>query len=111
MFELQALGVNFSVDDFGTGYSSLAYLKQLPLNELKIDRIFVQDAPTDLNNAALVEAIIGVARNFNLAIIAEGVETKEQVDFLAERGCHLFQGYFYGRPMAIEEFHALLPID
>ncbi|UAJ72995.1 EAL domain-containing protein [Synechocystis sp. PCC 7339] len=111
MFELQALGVHFSVDDFGTGYSSLAYLKQLPLNELKIDRIFVQDAPTDLNNAALVEAIIGVARNFNLAIIAEGVETKEQVDFLAERGCHLFQGYFYGRPMAIEEFHTLLQID
>ncbi|MBE9239727.1 EAL domain-containing protein [Synechocystis salina] len=111
MFELQALGINFSVDDFGTGYSSLAYLKQLPLNELKIDRIFVQDAPTDLNNAALVEAIIGVARNFDLAIIAEGVETKEQVDFLVERGCHLFQGYFYGRPMAIEEFHALLQID
>ncbi len=108
MFELQALGINFSVDDFGTGYSSLAYLKQLPLNELKIDRIFVQDAPTDLNNAALVETIIGVARNFDLAIIAEGVETKEQVDFLAERGCHLFQGYFFGRPMAIEEFHALL---
>lgn len=111
MFELQALGINFSVDDFGTGYSSLAYLKQLPLNELKIDRIFVQDAPTDLNNAALVEAIIGVARNFDLAIIAEGVENKEQVDFLAERGCHFFQGYLFGRPMAIEEFHALLPID
>lgn len=110
MFELQTLGIHFSVDDFGTGYSSLAYLKRLPLNELKIDRAFVQDAPTDLNNAALVEAIISVARTFNLAIVAEGVETQEQADFLAQRGCNLYQGYFFGRPMPIEEFHAQLKI-
>ncbi len=108
MSELQTLGINFSVDDFGTGYSSLSYLKRLPLNELKIDQSFVQDAPTDLNNAALVETIISVAHNFNLTTIAEGVETKEQVDFLVERGCYHFQGYLYGRPMPIEEFHAML---
>ncbi|AIE74821.1 MULTISPECIES: EAL domain-containing protein [unclassified Synechocystis] len=108
MFELQTLGVHFSVDDFGTGYSSLAYLKRLPLNELKIDRAFVQDVPQDLNNAALVEAIISVAHTFNLAIVAEGVETKEQVQFLAQLGCNVYQGYFYGRPMPIDEFHQKL---
>lgn len=108
MFELQTLGIHFSVDDFGTGYSSLSYLKRLPLNELKIDRAFVQDAPQDLNNAALVEAIISVARTFNLAIVAEGVETEEQVQFLAQLGCNFYQGYFYGRPMPIDEFHQKL---
>gem|GEM_PF-2093725 len=104
MSELQTLGIHFSIDDFGTGYSSLAYLKRLPLNELKIDKSFVQDAPSDPNDAALVEAIIAIAHNFNLAIVGEGIETIEQANFLKERGCNVYQGYLYGKPMPISEF-------
>ncbi len=105
MLELKTLGINFSIDDFGTGYSSLAYLKRLPVNELKIDRSFVQDAPRDPNDAALVEAIISVARHFQLEIVAEGVETKEQAEFLKKRGCNYYQGYLYGKPVPIEQFN------
>ncbi|MDV3000118.1 MAG: hypothetical protein N5P05_001724 [Chroococcopsis gigantea SAG 12.99] len=104
MLELRTLGINFSIDDFGTGYSSLAYLKRLPVNELKIDRSFVQDAPRDPNDAALVEAIISIARHFQLEIVAEGVETVEQAEFLKLRGCNFYQGYLYGKPVPIEEF-------
>ena len=104
MAELQILGIHFSIDDFGTGYSSLAYLKRLPLNELKIDQSFVQDTPHDPNDAALVEAIISIARHFNFAIVAEGVETIEQADFLKARGCDFYQGYLYGKPIPISEF-------
>ncbi|MDV2999998.1 MAG: hypothetical protein N5P05_001604 [Chroococcopsis gigantea SAG 12.99] len=109
MLELKALGILFSLDDFGTGYSSLAYLKRLPLNELKIDKIFIQDALENPNDAALVEAIIAVANRFNLAIVAEGVETQEQADFLKARGCHFYQGYLYGRPIPMLEFFERSP--
>lgn len=108
MAELQILGIHFSIDDFGTGYSSLAYLKRLPLNELKIDQSFVQDTPHDPNDAALVEAIISIARHFNFGIVAEGVETIEQADFLKERGCDFYQGYLYGKPIPISEFDLMV---
>jgi EAL domain-containing protein (putative c-di-GMP-specific phosphodiesterase class I) len=104
MSQLQALGIHLSLDDFGTGYSSLAYLKSLPLNELKIDKSFVQDAPNDPKDAALVEAILSVARHFHLMVVAEGIETLTQVRFLQERGCNLYQGYWYGKPVPLEDF-------
>lgn len=98
MGELAALGVRFSIDDFGTGYSSLAYLKRLPINELKIDQSFIQDAPHDPNDAALVETILSVANHLQLSVVAEGIETAEQADFLIRRAAIVHQGYFYGEP-------------
>ncbi len=102
MSHLTSLGVKFSLDDFGTGYSSLAYLKRLPIHELKIDRSFVQDAPTDPSDAALVEAILSVARHLRLRVVAEGVETIEQAEFLNARGQVIQQGYLHGRPEPAE---------
>jgi diguanylate cyclase (GGDEF)-like protein/PAS domain S-box-containing protein len=102
MSTLRALGVHFSMDDFGTGYSSLAYLKRLPIQELKIDRSFITDATTDANDAALVETILAVARHLHLQVVAEGVETQAQADFLNSRGDVIHQGYFFGRPMPLE---------
>ncbi len=106
MNELADIGMHFSIDDFGTGYSSLAYLKRLPIHELKIDRTFVQDAPTDPNDAALVDAILAMAGHLNLQVVAEGVETEAQARFLRQRGCTLFQGYLTGRPEPATELLA-----
>ncbi len=111
MHELKATGIRFSMDDFGTGYSSLAYLKQLPLDQLKIDQSFVRDIVTDQNDAVIVQTIIGMARNFHLNVIAEGVETKEQFEQLQRYGCPAFQGYLFSKPLPIEEFTELLAIN
>jgi diguanylate cyclase (GGDEF)-like protein/PAS domain S-box-containing protein len=98
MSALREIGVHFSLDDFGTGYSSLAYLKRLPLSQLKIDQCFVADLLVDSNDAAIVQSIIGLGRSFGLAVIAEGVETVDQREYLAKSGCAAFQGYLYGKP-------------
>ncbi len=102
MTELVHMGLRFSIDDFGTGYSSLAYLKKLPLFELKIDKSFVQDTPDDPNGTAIVESIIAVARHLKLRVVAEGVETPAQAQFLADHQCDCLQGYLYGRPEPLE---------
>ncbi len=107
MQALKALGVDLSLDDFGTGYSSLAYLKRLPLDQLKIDRSFVGDIVTDANDAAIVQTIVGMAANLGLDIIAEGVETEAQMAMLQRMGCHAFQGYFFSRPVPLAEFERL----
>ncbi|VAW72492.1 diguanylate cyclase/phosphodiesterase (GGDEF & EAL domains) with PAS/PAC sensor(s) [hydrothermal vent metagenome] len=98
MSEIAALGVHFSIDDFGTGYSSLSYLKRLPVHELKIDRSFIQDAPVNESDAALVETILAVAEHMHLKVVAEGVETEEQAAFLNARADVIHQGYLYGKP-------------
>lgn len=104
MSKLKSQGIRFSLDDFGTGYSSLSYLKRLPLYQLKIDQSFVRDIMVDANDAAIAQTIVTLAQSLGLEVIAEGVETEAQRDFLAREGCLAYQGYFYSRPLPLAGF-------
>jgi diguanylate cyclase (GGDEF)-like protein/PAS domain S-box-containing protein len=108
MHELSALGIRLSVDDFGTGYSNLAYLKRMPLYELKIDRSFIRDTPSDASGTAIVQSVLSMAGHLGLRTIAEGVETQEQAAFLAANGVSGMQGYLFARPMPLEDMIGLL---
>jgi EAL domain-containing protein (putative c-di-GMP-specific phosphodiesterase class I) len=104
MVALRQMGVQISIDDFGTGFSSLAYLHRFPVDELKIDKSFVNKIRMAEKDSALVKAIIGIGQDMGLQVVAEGVETAEQADFLAERGCNMLQGYYFYLPMPEEKF-------
>jgi len=108
MDQLKSIGVEFSMDDFGTGYSSLSYLKRLPLDQIKIDQSFVRDISTDPSDAAIVQTIIAMAGTLGLMVIAEGVETEAQREFLESRGCPAFQGHLFGAAVPVEQFEAML---
>ena len=103
---LHQMGFYIALDDFGTGYSSLSYLRELPLHKLKIDQAFVRDIRSDQNDRVIVETIIAMARLMELDVIAEGVEEEYQLNFLKEKGCYQYQGYYFDRPVPADQFYA-----
>jgi EAL domain-containing protein (putative c-di-GMP-specific phosphodiesterase class I) len=105
---LKALGLALSIDDFGTGYSSLSYLKKLPLDKLKLDQSFVRELPFDADNAAIVNAILLMAKALKLKVVAEGVETQAQLEFLRAHQCDEIQGYYFSKPLPVQEFTRML---
>lgn len=108
MLALLNLNIRFSLDDFGTGYSSLTYLKRLPISQLKIDQSFIRDVTLDANDEAIIKTIIGMAQTLGIEVVAEGVETKEQLNFLLKNNCHIFQGFLFSKPLAIKAFNQLM---
>lgn len=108
LHELSRFGMRLAIDDFGTGYSSLAYLKRFPVDTLKIDRAFITDISSDNDDVAIVEAVLGLGQHFNMKIVAEGVEDEDQLNFLADQGCDLAQGYFISQPMNLRDYIAWL---
>lgn len=104
LWALKGLGISLSIDDFGTGYSSLSYLKRFPIDSLKIDQSFVRDIPDSMDDMSITKAIISMGRSLELKLVAEGVETFDQVNFLRQNGCHIVQGYLFSKPVSAEEF-------
>jgi EAL domain-containing protein (putative c-di-GMP-specific phosphodiesterase class I) len=102
------MGLHIAIDDFGTGYSSLAYLRRFPIDTLKIDRSFIMDIPSDSGSMAIAQAIIAMAQKLGIEVTAEGVETREQFQFLLEHGCDQIQGYYFSRPLDEAAAAALL---
>lgn len=111
LHELRAIGIKLAIDDFGTGYSSLNYLKQLPVDRLKVDQSFMRDIFKDAGGATIAEAIITLGHSLGLKVIAEGVETGEQLNFLRHKLCDEFQGFYFSRPLPTEKFTALLQAE
>jgi EAL domain-containing protein (putative c-di-GMP-specific phosphodiesterase class I) len=105
---LRELGVFLAIDDFGTGYASLSYLTRFPVHAIKIDQVFVQAMPTDTSSAAVVDAIVALGKALDLRIVAEGVETEEQLGFLRKRSCHEAQGFYFSKAMPAGQFEQLL---
>jgi len=108
LHQLTDIGIKLAIDDFGTGYSSLSYLSRLPIDKLKIDKSFIQELPFHQEDVAITRAVIALSKSLNLRVIAEGVETKEQKDFLVANGCKSIQGYFYARAMSYDNLEKML---
>ena len=108
MLRLKEMGIRISIDDFGTGYSSLSYLKRFPIDTVKIDQNFIRDLSRDSNDGAIISAVISMARALKLRVVAEGVETEEQLAFLRRQHCEVIQGFLCGRPVPAEEFEVTL---
>jgi EAL domain-containing protein (putative c-di-GMP-specific phosphodiesterase class I) len=111
MLALSELGVQLALDDFGTGYSSLKYLKELPIDAIKIDRSFVKDIGIDRNDETIIEAMLSMANSLGMYCIAEGVETVQQLDFFTARECYFIQGYLLGKPMTAEDLLTKMQIE